>query len=44
MEDFKEAMMEFMKIKNEHLENQRLLDQERYEIQNKRLEKKCSNY
>ena len=39
MEDFKEAMMEFVKIQNECLEQQQRLDQECYERQNKRLEK-----
>ena len=33
MEEFKEAMMEFMKTQNERL------DQERYDKQNERLEK-----
>ena len=39
MEDFKEAIMEFMKIQNAHLEKQRRLGQERYEKQNERFKK-----
>ena len=39
MEDFKEAMMEFIKIQNERLERQRRLDQEPYKKQNEQLEK-----
>ena len=37
MEDFKEAIMEFMKNQNANLEKQRRLGQERYEKQNVRL-------
>ena len=44
MEDFKETKMEFMKILNKNLEEQRRLDQEHYEKQKERLGKKCSNY
>ena len=39
MADFKEAMMKFMKIQNERLEEQWRLDKERFEKQNEKLEK-----
>ena len=43
MKDFREAKLEFVKIQNARLEEQRRLDQEGYEKQNERVEK-CLNF